>query len=119
MHEWRKVMLLAGLGLTLNVVAAEADSGLQVNPFLKPAFLVAAEPVNAPAEKQDTVSLELRATMVAGRMSQANIGGKIIGLGEDVNGYRLLEVHVRHVVLERDGTHKEIIIADGNTAGRE
>jgi len=63
--------------------------------------------------------MELRATMVAGERSQANIGGVVIGLGEEVNGYQLIEVHPLHVVLDRDGSSKEIRIANSDRGNQD
>ncbi|MDX1698100.1 MAG: hypothetical protein R3308_07415 [Thiohalobacterales bacterium] len=119
MPELRCLILLAGLGLACNSLAAGQDEVLQTNPFLRPALAAPAQPGIVQAETPDTVTLDLRATMVAGSMSQANIGGKIVGLGEEVNGYRLLEVHVRRVVLEREGTRREIAIAELKQPGRD
>ena len=118
MPDLRVTILFAGLGVSLGALAESGDHPLRTNPFLKPAFL-SAQSGSVQVDKVDPVTLELRATMVAGQLSQANIGGTIIGLGEEVNGYRLLEVHARRVVLERDGVHKEITIEDSKSAGRD
>lgn len=70
--------------------ATRADEAPQLssNPFERPAWLSQAReiPTVAPAPRPQ---LELRATLVAGRQSVANVGGTILGLGEDIGGYRL------------------------------
>lgn len=114
-------MLLIITGCMLVIGNATArDIVLKTNPFLQP--VIRTNPVQsaAPAEDERHVAeMELRATMVAGQRSQANIGGVVIGLGEEVNGYRLTEVHRQHVVLDRDGKAKEIRIDDSDKGNRD
>ena len=74
---------------------------------------------NKVADKRPAADMQLRATIVAGSRSQANIGGVIVGLGEGVNGYRLTEVHARRVVLEQNGTRKEIMIDETDETKRK
>ena len=50
---------------------------------------------------------DLRAVMVGGRAPLVNLGGTILGLGESVNGFRLVEVRERSAVFEREGQRYE------------
>ncbi len=114
MRELRRLLLVTGL-LAIGVChAAERSNVLRTNPFLQPVLDDAAALEGSKSATGPVVELQLRATMVAGSSSQANIGGVILGLGEEVNGYRLTEVHQRRVVLDRDGSQKEIRIDDEN-----
>jgi hypothetical protein len=90
--------------------AAEIRGDLKSNPFEQPA------PAEKVADKvQETAkALELRGIMIAGPRSQANIGGEIIAIGEEIDGYRLVSVKQRHVVLIRNDVKKILAVdADG------
>ena len=119
MRSLHCMALVVGL-LVANAVTADMKTvTLRINPFLQPVNL--SEGQNDGNNTDDSViaEMELRATMVAGQQSQANIGGVIVGLGDVVNGYRLDEVHTRHVVLDRDGTRKELRINDSDKTNRD
>jgi hypothetical protein len=77
----------AGFIVVLAGLCAEASGGEQrlANPFSRPESASAA--AAAPA------LLELRATLVRGGQSSANIGGTIVRIGERVGDYRLVSVH--------------------------
>ena len=46
----------------------------------------------------------VKATLVAGSQSMANLGGVILQIGEETHGYRLIEVREREAVFERGET---------------
>ena len=46
--------------------------------------------------------LNLNAVMVAGPASMANVNGVMVRVGESLHGYRLLEVHDRSAVFEKN-----------------
>ena len=117
MPDFRRVVLLAGILAATAGQAADQYAALRSNPFIKP-MNIEDTPSNKRAARPPAAAMQLRATIVAGSRSQANIGGVIIGLGEDVDGYRLTEVHARRVVLERDGTRKEIMIDESDETKR-
>jgi hypothetical protein len=87
-------VLAALAGATLQGFAAASDLP---NPFVRPGGVRNATAPAAPLE------LELRATLVAGRRSSANIGGTILRLGQELGGYRLTAVHEGTAVLVRAG----------------
>jgi hypothetical protein len=117
MPDFRRVLLTIGIMTATAGQAADQYAALRTNPFIKPGNIADSQS-NKTADVPLAADMQLRATVVAGSRSQANIGGVIIGLGEDVDGYRLTEVHARRVVLERDGTRKEIIIDESNETQR-
>ena len=89
------------IGLVLLTTTASAER-LNRNPFRPPTeFLeaTAAEP-GGPTLAPGTRP-EIRGILLAGKQSLVNLGGKVIGVGESANGYRLLEVGEEHAVFER------------------
>ena len=112
------LLLITGCMLVIGNATAR-DIVLKTNPFIRPLDLDKRETPDDNNDGQVVAEMELRATMVAGQRSQANIGGKVIGLGEEVNGYQLIEVHPLHVVLDRDGESKEIQIANSDRGSRD
>lgn len=97
------------LALVLIVVSeAWADNGesmLHFDPFKRPAIL--SEPA-APAKNPNRATVEpwspvLRATILAGEFSMVNLNGVIISLGEEVDGYRLVEVGEQTAVFAKNG----------------
>ncbi len=62
---------------------------------------------NAPA--RDVLPV-LRATLSLGRASLADVDGDIIGIGEEVNGYRLLAVNEGSAVFSKDGKRLELSV---------
>jgi hypothetical protein len=112
------LLIIAGCMLVIGNAAAR-DIVLKTNPFLRPVEPDKPQPVAENNEREVVAEMQLRATMVAGERSQANIGGKVLGLGEEINGYQLIEVHPLHVVLDRDGKSREIRIADNDRGSRD
>ena len=102
-----KASLLAlSLGLAASVCVAGADEvrKLRNDPFdrhraprpgLRPQQAASTPPVWRP---------ELRAVLVAGDRSMADVGGIIVKLGGEVDGFRLLEVRDRKAVFVKNGT---------------
>ena len=76
--------------------AATAAEDL-ANPFARPR--AAEAPRRSGAQHERPNGLELRATLVRGSSSSANIGGTIVRVGERVNGYRLVSVNEGAAVL--------------------
>lgn len=89
----------------------EPASNLHFDPFQRPVLLA---PPSATDTSQPQVAPEwapqLRAVMVAGSASMVNVDGSLVGLGEEVEGHRLVEVTERRAVFERDGVLRELEI---------
>ncbi len=112
------MVLLAGL-----IVASGADAGeglsvakLRFNPFVKPS-LPAAEPNAKPEfDRASAWRPELTATLVSGENSIANLGGAVLRLGEEANGYKLVAVRHYEADFERNGEVMTLSL-DANHAG--
>ena len=95
----RVLHLSAGLLCLPGLAQAQAD-GLKHDPFARP--VLAPRPASAAPVPANTVKApvpepvwkpELRAIMVAGPKSIVNVEGALVRIGEQINGYRLVEVH--------------------------
>ena len=101
------------MALILAVVNSQSFSrSLKHDPFKKPKFLEKVEPqANAVTEAKETpMEGELRATITAGAQSMVNVDGVILTLGEEMSGYRLIEVREREAVFERHGKRELLSI---------
>ena len=95
----RVLYLSAGLACLPGLAPAQAD-GLKHDPFARP--VLAPRPAPAAPVPGDSVKApvpepvwkpELRAVMVAGPKSIVNVAGVLVRIGEQIDGYRLVEVH--------------------------
>jgi hypothetical protein len=106
-------LVFAGLGcLALACQAAAGSAGiLHKNPFAHP-LPESSQPVPGAANPapEVPVPLELRGTMLAGADSLANIGGLILGIGQEVDGYRIVAIHERQVVVEKNGEQRTLSV---------
>ncbi|MBK6672799.1 MAG: hypothetical protein IPM70_01590 [Proteobacteria bacterium] len=101
--DWPHASLfLAGTLLSIPAGAAEP---LRHDVFARPTLsALTAAPPDSPASSPPTEwNPRLTAVMVAGRSSLATIDGRILKLGELVDGLRLLSVRDSEVVVEKDG----------------
>ena len=92
------------------LLAADNVTGPKNNPFSRPPSLLM-EP-NSVGETETTTDLILRATLLSPNQRLANIGGVIVGLGEQHAGFRLVVVNEDRVVIERDGERMELMLAE-------
>lgn len=99
-------------GLLVGVMLASASTyamevQLKTNPFERPVMSDSAADQPLPA-KEPAADMALRGTMAAGRYSLADIGGEILSIGEEVNGYTLVAVHEHQVVLQKNDIQKTL-----------
>ncbi len=97
---------------TLNPESAEPPpqpQALRLNPFMPPTFIADFN------RKDDAASadvsgqgLELRAVLLSDKAPMVNVNGKIIGLGEEIDGYALKSVEDDRVVFEK--RDREVIL---------
>lgn len=109
----RRVTRLALLLAALACGQAQADAGafpLHVNPFLSPSQATAD---SGRGGRESGGALEVRGVVVAGEHSLANIGGRIIGLGQEIGGYRLVSITEDSVVLARGGRLRTLALRTG------
>jgi len=102
--------LTLGAAASVCIAAGEGASKLRNDPFdqhrshkpgLRPEQTAAAPQAWRP---------ELRAVLVAGDRSMADVGGIIVKLGGKVDGFRLLEVRDREAVFVKNGTRLTLSI---------
>ena len=96
--------------LLLCVSSASAQIRLR-DPFEKP--LAAPLPVALPAAvvvPEAVPQLTLRAVVSDGQKSLINVGGRILGLGEAIAGYTVVEVQERSAVLTKDGARLKLML---------
>src|SRR6266704_4576802 len=79
---------------------------LQHDPFARPA-LAGLQHASRPGRNGEptgasTRRLKLQAVMVAGPKSIANVDGTMVRIGDQIYGYRLVEVHERGAVFEKN-----------------
>jgi hypothetical protein len=96
---------------------------LQHDPFARPALsgLQQARPQEPRGNGKATAAapapkLKLLAVMAAGPDSIANVGGVMVRIGDEVNGYRLVEVHERNAVFEKNKTRFSVSISSNRQA---
>ena len=104
--------------MLLSPAAHAVELVLKSNPFERPLMTDKSKPDQTAPVQAALASMTLRATMAAGPDSLANIGGEILGIGQQINGYTLLAVHPRHVVLEKNETQKTLSI-DNDTEKKQ
>ena len=104
--------MLRVLCLLVLPLAAHAQAPtLKHDPFVRPVLGGFRPAEGAPVARARTPALppedpkrilNLHAVMVAGPASIANVNGVMVRVGESVQGYRLLEVHDRAAVFEKN-----------------
>lgn len=99
-------LLCVTLAATLPQVslAAGEPPPLAHNPFSRPSS--AAEALGAGLVENNDGSgptLALRATMVASGSRLANVAGRILQQGDEIDGYRLVEIHEDYAVFDKSG----------------
>ena len=89
---------------------------LQHDPFARPA-LTGLQHASKPGPGRNgeptgafTRRLKLQAVMVAGPKSIANVNGTMVRIGDEIYGYRLVEVHERGAVFEKNKTRFAVSI---------
>jgi hypothetical protein len=104
------IVLLFSLAIPVAFVRAEivedsADSATVLHdPFQKPAFMLpSVKPIKSDQTDKSPWIPHLIMTLRAGGNSMANVGGQLIRLGEEINGYKLIEVYERSVVFVNQG----------------
>ena len=83
------------------------------DPFAAPDVLRLAPGAESPAARPPTRpwNPRLRAVLVAGAASLANVDGEVLALGQEVDGYRLVEVRERSAVFHH-GDEERVLSLD-------
>lgn len=110
----RRLLVKATLCCSLVAVApaSTAESPELVNnPFARPPSERIGPPPSARENSDGTVQvLELRATIVGTRDRFANVGGRVLRPGDDVQGYTLVKVYEDRAVFSRLGKQQTIYV---------
>lgn len=97
------IQVACAMTLTVFAYASEPPS-IEHNPFARPpSELIADSRSPNQGERVTPVSMELRATMVTARGSLANIAGKILSPGDEVQGYTLVRVFEDRAIFDFEG----------------
>jgi len=120
-REWMPIVILSLslLGASASAAVPGERQELRINPFMKPDLTSEPDVSGADSiEERDPADLELRGTLMAGSDPMANIGGVILEVGEEVDGYRLVSIDEREVVLEKGSVRKTLTMDDGESNTR-
>lgn len=61
--------------------------------------------------KAAAAKLDLQSTMLGGNVPRALINGTIVGEGDVVEGFRILKIEARRVIVEREGVKFEVLFS--------
>jgi len=90
--------------------SASEPQNLANNPFARPPSEVRMEMRN-PVQADGTVApLDLRATMVGTTDKLANVGGRVVRPGDEIQGYTLLQVFEDHAIFVRDSNRLAVYV---------
>ena len=96
--------------------AGDSRGALVNNPFSKPAILAAPATKTSKPEVpvEEPVQLQLKATLVSDATPLVIVAGEMLGIGEEIDGYRLLAVQEGRAVFSRHGkTHTFALVGRG------
>lgn len=112
----KRIQLVALLPILMNALSVTWAHGddyeLLHNPFVHPPLSAVATTATI-ADRIGRQRPDLRATLVAGKDSMVNVGGKLLSIGDEVDGYRLISVSEGRAVFERN-TEQIIVLVSGN-----
>lgn len=106
------------LAITSSFVHAEEKTGLPRivhDPFQKPKLtktFIKPKSITQSIKPAASWTPHLISTLRAGDHSMANVGGKIIAVGEEINGYKLIKVSERAVVFVNQGKTTRLTLDD-------
>ena len=98
--------------LTVLLPAAVLAAGpppLQNNPFSRPPAPVIREEVRPEGDAKNTPLIVI-ATVVSNKAAFANIEGKVLRPGQEINGYLLKRVYEDRAIFERDGDELTVYV---------
>lgn len=102
---WTLLLLLPGIASH-----ATAPAPLLHNPFSRPPSVVSVESPPLVAADGTIQPLDLRATMVGSKNGLANVAGRTLRPGDEVQGYTLLRVFEDRAVFLRDGKRLTVYV---------
>lgn len=90
--------------------SASEPRELAHNPFARPPSQVTSEIRESLLADGTVAPLDLRATMVGTRDKLANVGGRTIRPGDEIQGYTLLQVFEDHAIFLKDSNRLAIYV---------
>ena len=105
-----RLAAIAGLICALPVAGATEPPELERNPFARPPSERTLPETRPTGDKDNAAGLVLTATMVAGRDRLANVGGRVIRPGDEIQGYSLLKVFEDRAVFDKNGKRLTIYV---------
>ena len=105
-RDW---IFLAVFALTAVTHATEPPK-LSHNPFARPPSEVTLPAQPLLRTDGTTLPLDLRATLVGANDKLANVAGKVIRPGDEVNGYTLLQVFEDRAIFRKAGNELTIYV---------
>lgn len=96
---------IAALAATGVATASEPPATLRYNPFSRPPVVERAiESSRSASPVAERGALDLRGTLIGSRTRFANVGGRILAVGESVDGYVLVWVEENSATFEKNDT---------------
>lgn len=80
------------------------------NPFSRPPSAVTLEKRSAGRSDRNLAALDLRATLVSSDGGLANVDGRILRLGDTVDGHILLKVYEDRAIFSRESRNLTIYV---------
>ncbi|MDJ0806942.1 MAG: hypothetical protein QNJ78_08935 [Gammaproteobacteria bacterium] len=116
MHRVGLCLSLWICGGVADLSAGDSPIALVNNPFSKPAILAA--PAKKASKRQaqiaEPLELQLSATLVSDFAPLVIIEGEMLGIGEQIEGYRLLAVEEGRAVFAKQGErHTFVLVGSG------
>lgn len=107
----RRLLALC-LGLLLPALAAAEPEALVLrhDPFIRPSLGASALANGAPEAPDVAWRPMLRAVVVAGPKSSALVDGQVLELGDELEGYRLIQVAPDKAIFSKKGRRVELSV---------
>ena len=100
---------------SLTCAAASGSEPISKNPFTRPGYTADRPlPNDVQIPIADLAPLKLKATLIAGSRTLANISGEILAPGDEIRGHRLLRVSEGEALLKKDGVLVTLLVHDDN-----
>ena len=104
--------MLLTLLIPVSLQTAADELLLRHNPFLRPA---PESTSGAPGAAATGDELTLRATLTDHGQALANINGRLIRPGDEINGYRIVTIDEGSVVLSRGAQERRLTVRNEHT----
>lgn len=91
-------------------VHADEPAKLAHNPFSRPPSTVSDDARDLVQSDGSVTPLDLRATMVSSNRKLANVAGRTLSPGDEVQGYVLLKILEDRAIFSRDGKRLTVLV---------